>query len=68
MSYVIKVQVKGEAGWTGNGLYFPTKEQAENYASDLTGRWTLVDKTKVETDPKPPNYSFIDDKLEAIGG
>lgn len=68
MSYVIKVKVKGESGWTGNGLYFQTSEEAESYASDLAGRWTLVEKTKVETDPKKANYSFVDGVLQAVGG
>ena len=41
--------------WTGNGLQFDTREDAEAYASDLADRWTAVRWTRVvEDDGKDP--------------
>jgi len=39
-----KVEVIADATgqWVGNGMRFETKEKAEEYAADLSSRWTAV--------------------------
>jgi len=39
------VQVSGEDKWSGNGLVFATKKEAEQSAYNLGMRWTLVMNT-----------------------
>lgn len=41
------VRVRGEASFNTNGLRFDTKEAAEEYARDLSWRWTLVEEWEV---------------------
>jgi hypothetical protein len=65
-SFVIKVKVKGETEWTDNGMYFPSREDAEAWASDLGTRWTLGEETRVERDKKPPNYHYVNGSLKQI--
>ena len=37
----------GEGYWYGNGLTFAERGDAESYALDLRGRWTLVRQWRV---------------------
>ena len=51
-----KVEVIADSSgkWCGNQLVFATKEAAEEYAKDLTWRWTAVREWRVvETDEAP---------------
>ena len=43
----VEVIADNSGKWAGNGLTFPTVEQAEVYARDLAWRWTLVRKWRV---------------------
>lgn len=46
---MFKVQVKtpGDRDWVGNGLTFPTWEEAEAYAVNLASRWLAVREWRV---------------------
>lgn len=60
MSFRAEVKVYGESGYNGNALRFRTKKEAESYAKDLAGRWSLVDKWRVVgRDPSPVNYKWV---------
>lgn len=37
----------GESTWATNALTFPTREDAEDYANDLLGRWMGADMARV---------------------
>ncbi len=64
MSWKPEVKVNGE--WGRNALVFATKEEAEESAYDLYGRWTLTtDYRAVEVD-EPVNYRLKDGQLEAV--
>jgi hypothetical protein len=65
-SFVIKVKVKGETEWTDNGMYFPSREDAEAWASDMGSRWLLGKETRMERDTKPPNYHYVNGSLKPI--
>jgi hypothetical protein len=41
--------------WTGNGLAFAKKEDAEEWVRDLSLRWTLVRDTRVVPSDEEPN-------------
>jgi hypothetical protein len=61
-----KPQVFLEGKWSGNGLAFATKQEAEENASDLLMRWFVpTDSRAIESD-EPVNYSYADRKLVRI--
>lgn len=45
--FKVEVIADNSGQWAGNALEFATREEAENYASDLYARWTAVQKTRV---------------------
>lgn len=57
-SWAPHVRTRGETDWTKNGLRFATKEEAEGWAHDLSGRWTAVEETGAVEAPEPVNYRF----------
>ena len=65
-SFVIKVKVKGETEWSDNGMYFPSREDAEAWVYDLGTRRTMGEETRVERDTKPPNYHYVNGSLKQI--
>jgi hypothetical protein len=66
-SFVIKVRVHGETEWTDNGMYFPSREDAEAWFYDLGTRRSPGAETRVERDTKPPNYHYVNGSLKQIG-
>lgn len=67
MSYRVMVKVRGEAAPVGNALFFFSKREAEDYASDLCGRWTMAEKCDVKRAREKANYTFKGGKLTKIG-
>ena len=57
MSYRVEVFVENE--WNGNGLFFPTKEEADKYGKALSQACFLVKDYKVLQSTGPANYQFI---------
>lgn len=45
--YAVEVIADRDGKWCGNGLTFPTVDQAKEYAVDLFHRWTLVEDWRV---------------------
>ena len=64
MSYRPMVYVQGE--WAGNGLRFATREEAEQSAAGLAGRWMLVDDWRVDESSDPVNYALVDGRLVEV--
>jgi hypothetical protein len=58
MSYKPEVIADASGKWTGNGLAFATKEEAEGWVKDLERRWFLVTDTRVVESDEPVNYKF----------
>jgi hypothetical protein len=54
-SYKAVVKTPGDKDWVGNGLRFKTKQEAENYALDLSMRWTQVREWEVQESDEEPN-------------
>ena len=48
-------EVLAEGAWTGNGLRFANKEDAEAWVADLSTRWTAVRETRVIPSEEEPN-------------
>ena len=56
MTYAAEVQTAGDGdAWTGNGLRFARREEAEAYAKDLFSRWTAVKAFRVVESTDPVN-------------
>jgi hypothetical protein len=58
----------GEGKWSANALRFATEKEAEDIAFDLMGRWTLVRRCRAAPSDDPPNYRWVDGRLEHIEG
>jgi len=59
MSWKVHVELhSGEI--VGNGLRFPTEEQALGYATDLEFRWTAVKSFKVLESPAQATHRFLE--------
>ncbi len=52
--YRVDVLVLGERTWATNRLRFDTVEEAEAYARNLYGRWSLMERATVVEDAKVP--------------
>jgi hypothetical protein len=65
-SFVVKVLPVNEDKWVGNELVFSSKEEAEQYGSNMFRNWFGITKFKVEESVKKPNYKFTDGKLKPI--
>lgn len=57
MSYRVEVFVENE--WVGNGLFFPTKDEADKYGRALVWAWLLAKDHRVLESEEPANYNFI---------
>ncbi len=55
VSYAPEVIADSSGQWTGNGLRFATREEAEEWVKDLSYRWTLVRETRVVESSDPVN-------------
>lgn len=65
-SWKCEVIADSSGTWAGNGLRFPTRIEAESYATDLGFRWTAVRHVRVSECEEPANYTFFDYKLKAL--
>jgi len=54
-SYAPEVIADSSGVWTGNGLRFQHREDAEAWVDDLSLRWTLVRDTRVVESEDEPN-------------
>ena len=63
MSWKPEVIADSSGKWTGNGLRFETKAEAEANVRDLSWRWTAVRETRVVESDDPPNYRYVDGGL-----
>ena len=59
-----KPEVFAEGAWTGNGLVFATKEEAERWGADLLMRWFVPTDSRAVESTDPVNYKIVDGKLE----
>lgn len=65
-SYRPMVYLPAERKWSGNGLRFATREEAETQAADLLCRWTVPSDSRADPSDDAPNYRYVDGKLEAL--
>lgn len=56
MSY--KTEVCVDNNWASNALRFATKEEADNYGSELLSRWWVPTAHRVAESDEPVNYKF----------
>lgn len=45
--FAVEVRTRGESGFYGNAMTFPSLETAVCYAKDLYSRWTAVDVWRI---------------------
>jgi hypothetical protein len=57
MSWKPEVQTGGD-GWSANGLAFATREEADDWALDLSFRWTAVVNIRSVESDEPVNYKL----------
>lgn len=69
-SWKAEVSVFGENcdahGWHDNALRFATKPEAEAYANDLAGRWTMVKEFRAVESSDPVTHRFDVDSWKSI--
>jgi len=58
MSWKMEVQVDGK--WSGNGIAFATKKEAELAGQDLLGRWFVPTASRAVESDQPVNYEIVD--------
>jgi hypothetical protein len=58
VSYKSEVTADNTGKFYGNALRFATREEAEDYVSDLACRWNAVRTTRVLECDDPVNYRF----------
>jgi hypothetical protein len=63
-----EVDVGETEKWSANGLRFATEEEALANARDLMSRWMLVRECRAAPSDDPPNYRWVDGRLEHIEG
>jgi hypothetical protein len=56
-AYRVEVYVENE--WVGNGLVFPTRDEAAGYAAALKRAWILVKDYRVVETTEKANYNWI---------
>jgi len=57
-SFKAEVIADNSGQWCGNALRFATRGEAEQYADDLSYRWTLVRESRVIESDEAVNYVF----------
>lgn len=65
-SYAVEVQTIGSTKFTGNGIRLATEEEAEAYARDLAGRWTMVQEHRVVRSQDEVNYKWQDGRAVSV--
>lgn len=63
-SWVPEVLVEGK--WSGNGLRFATKDEAELWGRDLLSRWFVPTDSRAVESEDPVNYEIVDNVLKAV--
>lgn len=51
--FAVEVIADNSGTWVGNGLTFPTAEEAVKYGNNLASRWTLVREFRLVLKDKP---------------
>jgi hypothetical protein len=67
MPFKAEVIADSSGKFVGNSLVFATKEEAEGYARDLAGRWTLVREWRVVETAEEVNYTFLNGYASRLG-
>ena len=66
ISYAPEVIADSSGKFVGNALRFATRQEALDNVLDLSMRWFAVRETRVVESTDPPNYTYVNGKLEAI--
>lgn len=66
MSWKPEVQADATTTWYSNALRFSTKQEAEEYVTDLAMRWTLVRGTRVVESTDAVTHAYADGVLETL--
>jgi hypothetical protein len=66
MSWKPEVIADSSGKWTGNGLAFATKNEAEQYGLDLMFRWTAVREYRAIESEESVNNVWTGTKAESI--
>jgi hypothetical protein len=66
VSFAPEVVADYTGTWTGNGLRFATREEAQANVENLMQRWFAVREIRVVESDDVPNYRWVEGKLEAV--
>ena len=66
MSFKGEFVADGSGKFCGNLLRFATREEAQEYVTDLSFRWVLVRETRVVESPDPVNYRMHNGDLQYL--
>lgn len=67
-SWKPEVMADSSGNWYDNALRFATEKEAFDNARNLMQRWLAVRDFRATECDDPVNYSYVNGKLEAIGG
>ncbi len=54
-SFTGEVQTTGDPKWYGNACYFKTEQEARDWVTDLSFRWSAVEEIRVVESEEEPN-------------
>lgn len=66
MSFAPEVSTDSTSTFSGNALRFATREEAQEWVTDLSYRWILVRDTRVVESTDPVSHRMVDGRLEFI--
>lgn len=66
MSFKGEVIADSSGKWSGNGMSFATREEAQTYVEDLAMRWTAVRETRVVESDEPVSYEIRGGKVVEV--
>lgn len=56
-------EILSEREWVGNSVVLATKEEAENYGTEMLSRCILFEDARAVPSDKPVNYKWEDGRL-----
>lgn len=66
MSWKAEVIADKSGKWCGNGLTFATRQEADDYVTDLMFRWTSVTGWRSIESDAPATHKFNNGRAEEI--
>jgi len=67
MSWKVEVIADNSGTWAGNGLRFPSEDEANDYGRDLAGRWMSVRQWRSVQCDEPVTHTRVAGNTVVLG-